>query len=74
MPQFTPVAIETAGPFGPETFLFLRELGCCLKQVTGEAKSFSYPQQCLSIAAQQGNAAAGMGPVESTTSPFDYFP
>ena len=45
---FTPVAIEMAGPFGPETFSFLRELGCCLKQVTGETKSFSYLQQRLS--------------------------
>ena len=54
---FTPVAIETAGPFGTETFSFLRELGCRLKQVTGEAKSFSYLRQRLSIAVQRGNAA-----------------
>ena len=33
------MAIETAGPFGPETFSFLRELVCCLKQATGGAKS-----------------------------------
>ena len=39
--NFTPLAIETADPFGPETFAFLRELGCHLKQVTREAKSFS---------------------------------
>ena len=38
---FTPVAIETAGPFGPET--------CHLKQITGEAKSFSYLWQCLLV-------------------------
>ena len=49
---FTPVAIETAGPFGPETFLFLRDLGCRLKQVTGEAKSYSYLWQRLSVAVQ----------------------
>ena len=64
---FTPVAIETVGPFGPETLSFLRELGCCLKQVTGEAKSFSYLQQCLSVAVQLGNAAAVMGSMGSTT-------
>ena len=46
---FTPVAIETTGPFGPET-LFLRDLGCRFKQVTGEAKSFSYLRQRLSVA------------------------
>ena len=70
---FTPVAIETAGLFGPETFSFLRELGCCLKQVTRETKSFSYLQQRLSIAVQRGNAAAVMGSMKSTTSPFDFF-
>ena len=45
--KFTPVAIELAALFGPETFLFLRELGCRLKQVIGEAKSFSYLRQYL---------------------------
>ena len=40
--NFTPVAIETAGPFGSETFTFLRDLGCSLKQASEEAKSFSY--------------------------------
>ena len=67
---FTPVAIEMAGPSGPETFPFLRELGCCFKQVTGEARSFSYLQQHLSIAVQQGSAAAVMGSMGSTTSPW----
>ena len=70
--DFTPVAIETAGPFGPETFSFLRDLGCRLKQATGEAKSFSYLQQRLSVAVQRGNAAAVMGTMGSTTTPFDF--
>ena len=70
---FTPVAIEMAGPFGPETFAFLRELGCRLKQVTGEAKSLSYLQQHLSVAVQRGNAAAVIRTVGDTTSPFDFF-
>ena len=71
--NFTPVAIETAGPFGPETFTFLRDLGCRLKQATGEAKSFFYLQQRLSVALQRGNAAAVMGTMGGTTSPFDFF-
>ena len=71
--NFTPVAIETGGPFGPETFVFLRELGCRLKQVTGEAKSFSYLRQSLSVAVQRGNAAAVMGTMGGTTSPLDFF-
>ena len=70
---FTPVAIETAGPFGPETFLCLRDLGCRLKQVTGEAKSFSYLRQHLSVAVQWGNAAAVMGTMGGTTSSIDFF-
>ena len=45
-----------------------------LEQVTGKTKSFSYLQQCLSIAVPQGNAAAVMGSMGSTTSPFDFFP
>ena len=73
---FTPVAIKTAGHFEPETFLFLRELGCRLKQVTGEAKSFSYLQHHLSIAVQRENAPAVMGSMGGggggTISPFDY--
>ena len=59
--NFTPVAIEMAGPLGPQTFAFLRELGCHLKQVTREAKSFSYLQQHLSVEVQWGNTAAVMG-------------
>ena len=31
-------------------FVFWRELNCCLKQVTGEAKSFSYLRQRLYVA------------------------
>ena len=67
------MAIETAGPFGPETFAFLRDLGCRLKQATGEAKSFSYLRQRLSVAVQLRNAAAVMGTMGGTTSPFDFF-
>ena len=71
--NFTLVAIETAGPFGPENFAFLRELRCRLKQVTGEAKSSSYLRQHLSVAVQWGNAAAVMRTMGGTTSPFDFF-
>ena len=51
--NFTLVAIETEGPFEPETFSFLRELDCRLKWVIGEAKSFSNLQQRLFVAVQQ---------------------
>ena len=69
---FTPVAIETAGPFRPETFSFLRDLGCRLKQVTGEAKSFSYLRQHLSVTVQRGNATAVMGTMGGTTPSVDF--
>ena len=70
---FTLVAIETAGLFGPETFSFLRDLGCHLKQVTREAKSFSYLRQGLSVAVQRGNATAVMGTIGGTTPSVDFF-
>ena len=67
------VAIEMVRFLGPETFSFLRELGCHLKQVTGEAKSFSYLRQHLSVAVQRGNATAVMGTMGGTISGFDFF-
>ena len=65
--NFTPVAIETSS--------FLRDLGWHLKQVTGEAMSFSYLRQRLSIAVQRGirNTAAVMGPMGGSTSTSDFF-
>eukprot|EP00731_Ephydatia_muelleri_P010723 Em0005g1309a len=50
---FTPVAIETTGVFGPRTNDFLKELGHRLRQVSGEANSFSYLTQRLSVAIQR---------------------
>ena len=60
---FTPVVIETTGVFGPRTTEFLKELGhtCRLRQVTGEANSFAYLTQRLSVAVQWGNAASVLG-------------
>ena len=39
---FTPVAVETAGVFGPETSVFLRELSGRLRLSSGEEKSHAY--------------------------------
>ena len=60
---FVPVAIETSGAIGPTTRVFLRELGQRLGQVTGEARSYNYLLQCLSVAIQRGNAASVLGSV-----------
>ena len=52
---------NTVYNYASNYYAFLRELGCHLKQVTGEARSFSYLRQRLSVAVQRGNAAAVMG-------------
>ena len=57
--NFTPVAIGPAGPFRPVTFSFLRELGCRLKQVTGEAKSFFFLQPIRHSAMGKANTPKG---------------
>eukprot|EP00731_Ephydatia_muelleri_P037505 Em0489g4a len=61
---FTPVAIETSGVFGPKTTEFLKELGHRLRQVSGEANSFAYLTQRLSVAVQRGNAASVLGTIK----------
>eukprot|EP00731_Ephydatia_muelleri_P026828 Em0018g928a len=61
---FTPVAIETSGVFGPKTTEFLKELGHRLRQVSGEANSFAYLAQRLSVAIQRGNAASVLGTIK----------
>ena len=51
---FTLVAIA-------RTTEFLKELGQRLRQVSGEANSFAYLTQRLSVAVQRGNAASMLG-------------
>ena len=58
---FQPVAFETCGTVGPESMSFLRNLGKCLRSVTGEPSSFAYLLQRLSSAIQVGNAASMLG-------------
>ena len=55
------MAIETTGVFGPRTTEFLKEMGHRLRQVSGEANSYAYLTQRLSLALQWGNAASVMG-------------
>ena len=61
---FTPVAIEMTGVFGPRTTEFLKELGHWLRQVSGEANSYAYLTQRLSVAVQRGNAASVLGTIK----------
>ena len=50
--------------FGPKTTEFLKELGHRLRQVSGEANSFAYLTQRLSVAVQRGNAASVLGTIK----------
>ena len=59
--SFVPVAVETAGVFGPLTHAFLKDLGRRIALVTGEEKSYSYLVQRVSVAIQRGNAASVVG-------------
>ena len=67
---FTPVAIETSGVYGPRTADFLKELGHRLRQVSGEASSFHYLTQRLSVAIQRGNSASVMGTMDGDGEEF----
>ena len=54
--EFTPVAVETLGPWGPEASNFITELGRRLFKVTGDPKSTAFLKQKISLAVQRGNA------------------
>ncbi|XP_055349888.1 uncharacterized protein LOC129596587 [Paramacrobiotus metropolitanus] len=54
--DFEPLAFETSGVTGPACLKFLRELGRRLKDATGEARSYEFLLQRLSIEIQRGNA------------------
>ena len=70
--SFVPVAIETAGVFGPETMDFMRELGSRLQLASADRNSFTYLIQRLSVAVQRGNAASVLGSARSLQSQ-DFF-
>ena len=70
---FTPVAIETSGVFRPKTTEFLKELGHRLRQVSGEANSFAYLTQRLSVAVQRGNAASVLGTMKTDSQEEEFF-
>ena len=65
--SFVPVAIETAGVFGPETMDFSR-----LQLASADRNSFTYLIQRLSVAVQRGNAASVLGSARSLQSQ-DFF-
>ena len=66
-------AIETSGVFGPKTMQFLKGLGHQLRQVSGEANSFAYLTQRLSVAVQCGNAASVLGTMKMSSQEEEFF-
>ena len=58
---FTPIALETLGPWGGEADNFVREVGRRLHSVTGDPRSTSFLRQKLSMAVQRGKAACIIG-------------
>ena len=54
--NFTPVAFETLGSWGPEASTFVSELGRRLEVATGEPRAASFLRQKIGIAVQRGNA------------------
>ena len=65
---FTPLKMSVV--FGSRTTEFLKELGYQLRQVSGEANSFVYLTQRLSVAIQLGNAASVLGTIVKRKSFF----
>ena len=68
MYQFRPIVVETCGTIGPESRDFLRELGKCLRMVTGEPQSYAFLVQRIFIAIQIATSAISSIPVNATTS------
>ena len=71
--QFQPIAVETCGTVGPDSHIFLKELGRRLRMATGEPKSYAFLLQRLSVAIQTGNAASVMGSIPVSLEDSDNF-
>ena len=60
---FSPVAVETLGRWGPQSFAFLKELGRRLNSVSGESRSSFFLRHRLSVAVTRGNCLAVLGSI-----------
>ena len=59
--QFIPVAIETSGAFGQDARGLIADIAHRIRSVSHEPKAHAYLVQRISVAIQQGNAAAVIG-------------
>jgi len=64
MHDFSPVAVETLGVWGPEAISLVGELGRRTAALTGEPRSAAFLRQRIDIALQRGNAASIMGTLQ----------
>ena len=53
---FSPISVETLGPWGEQSMELLRDIGSRIAERTGDKRQTSYLFQRLSIAVQRGNA------------------
>ena len=60
---FSPVAVETLGRWGAESFAFLKELGRRLNSVSGDPRSSLFLRHRLSVAVIRGNCLAVLGSI-----------
>ena len=52
--HFVPVAVETSGVLSPEALQVFWDLGHCLREATGEQRSYQFLLQRVSVAVQHG--------------------
>ena len=60
-----PIACESLGVFGAEMLSFLKDLGHCLHQTTGDSQYNPFLLQHLSVAIQRGNSTSVLGTLSS---------
>ena len=60
---FSPVAVETLGRWGTQSFAFLKELGRRLNSVSGDSRSSLFLCHRLSVAVTRGNCLAVLGSI-----------
>jgi hypothetical protein len=71
--KFQPVAIETPGAYGEDSWDFIQQLGRRLCTVTQDTRSASYLLQRLSVAVQRGNADCILGTIADNEGQMDIF-
>ena len=59
------MACQSLGGFGPETLSFVKDLGHCLHQTTGDSQLYQFLLQRLSVVVQTGNAISVLGTLSS---------